>query len=467
MNVARTLDQLISDPVLLERTRLLHNRPVRNGPVLYWMSRDQRAVDNWALTLAVQTAASLRQPVAVVFFLQHSFLQASMGDRHYTMMLTGLAETRDRLAELNIGFYLLPAPARQILPNLAESLNAGLIVTDFNPIRDVRTERTAVCEHLMRADSSIPVVEVDAHNIVPWHRASAGRELAARTIRPKINRQLFRYLVPYPDLMPCPDRLSEADHDLLRALALKHWPTIGPVDPLLPAPGTRAGQAQLDRFIRERLTHYAMRNDPNAEVTAQLSPYFHFGQISPATAALAVLSTGLPDNGFLEEAIVRRELSDNYCAYEPDYDRFESLPAWGRRTLAAHRLDPRPRVYARSQLEEAASGDPLWNAAQTELLRCGRIAGYLRMYWAKKILEWRPDPEDAFALAIEFNDRYALDGRDPNGYVGVAWSIGGLHDRPFGERPVMGQIRPMTFEGCRRKFDVSAYISRMNRLGES
>lgn len=467
MNVARTIDQLITDPVLLERTQLLHDRPVQNGPVLYWMSRDQRAVDNWALTLAVRAAAALGQPIVVVFFLQNTFLQARAGDRHYRMMLTGLAETRDRLAALNIGFYLLPAPASLTLPRLAESLQAGLIVTDFNPLRDIRTERTAVCERLMATGSPTPVVEVDAHNIVPWHRASANREYAARTIRPKITRQLGRYLIPYPTLQPCPHRLQEANHIHLRALSLPQWPASGPADPLLPTPGTCAGQAQLDRFIGERLARYALRNDPNAEVTAQLSPYFHYGQISPATAALAVLNSGLPDNGFLEEAIVRRELSDNYCTFVPDYDRFESLPAWGRKTLAAHRLDPRSRVYARVQLEEAGSGDPLWNAAQKELLHYGRIAGYLRMYWAKKILEWRPEPEDAFEWAILLNDRYAMDGRDPNGYVGVAWSIGGLHDRPFGERPVLGQIRPMTFEGCRRKFDVSAYIDRMNRLGDA
>lgn len=451
----------VRDPVLMERARYLLDRPVRPGPVLYWMSRDQRAEDNWALILAAHVAFELKQPLIVLFFLHESFRLAVPDDRHYRMMIHGLRETQENLKNQNMELFPVPAPAVNSLPRLTEKLGAGLIVTDFSPLREILGDRITAAEHLSWSAHPCPLVEVDAHNVVPWHRVSDHREFAARTIRPKINRLTCRYLVDFPAVLRHPYSISDEQRKILQSFAVQDWPIVSAPDPLMPTPGSAAAKRALDQFILDRLPRYEMRNDPNQAVTSGLSPYFHFGQISPARAALAAVQSGQPDHGFLEELIVRRELSDNYCIYEPGYDRFESLPSWGLRTLAAHRLDPRSRVYPRGQLEEAQTGDPLWNAAQTELLTFGTIAGYLRMYWAKKILEWRPDPEDAFDLAITLNDRYALDGRDPNGYVGVAWSIGGLHDRPFSERPVFGQVRYMSYEGCKRKFDVHAYIHRM------
>jgi deoxyribodipyrimidine photo-lyase len=168
---------------------------------------------------------------------------------------------------------------------------------------------------------------------------------------------------------------------------------------------------------------------------------------------------------FLEELIVRRELSDNFCSHTPDYDSFSCFPSWARETLDRHRHDPRQYLYGPEQFEGAATHDPLWNAAQSEMVRTGKMHGYLRMYWAKKILEWSASPEEALETAILLNDRYELDGRDPNGYAGIAWSIGGVHDRPWPERPVYGKIRSMTFQGCRKKFDVDAYV-RMVMAGE-
>ena len=458
-----SLASMVPDQVLLERVQMLLDRPVRQGPVLYWMSRDQRAEDNWALTLATTVASRLRQPVVVVFFLRQFFSEAAMGDRHYQMMLAGLRETRSQLLHAGIELFLIDHPADNLLPRLAESLNAGLIVTDFSPMREIRNSHASVVASCLQNGWPCPIVEMDAHNIVPWHQVSPKKEFAARTIRPKINHLSWRYLVEYPPLTKHPFVLTSEQRSRLLKESLDLWPDADRTDPFLPVSGARAAKKQLDQFIDSRLEHYGLRNDPTADVTSGLSPYFHFGQISPARVALRVLAANRPDQGFLEELIVRRELSDNFCAYEPQYDRFEGLPSWGQKTLAAHRMDPRARVYPHAQLEEAQTGDPLWNAAQSELLLCGRIAGYLRMYWAKKILEWRPDPEDAFAFAIQQNDRYALDGRDPNGYVGIAWSIGGLHDRPFSERPVFGQIRYMSYDGCRRKFDVQAYISRMEK----
>jgi deoxyribodipyrimidine photo-lyase len=199
---------------------------------------------------------------------------------------------------------------------------------------------------------------------------------------------------------------------------------------------------------------------------SDLSPYFHFGQLAPQRAAHAVAQTsGDADrDAYLEELVVRRELSDNHCHHNHDYDRYEGLPAWGRRTLEEHLDDEREHLYDLAAFEAAATHEPLWNAAQTELLVRGKMHGYLRMYWAKKILEWTRDPGEALDVAITLNDRYSLDGRDPNGYVGCAWSIGGLHDRPWTERPVFGKIRYMNANGCRRKFKVDRYIDGARRL---
>jgi len=232
------------------------------------------------------------------------------------------------------------------------------------------------------------------------------------------------------------------------------------------APGEDEALAALDRFCRERLAGYdTARNDPTVAGQSDLSPYFHFGQLAPQRAALAVSRHGGDGaEAYLEELIVRRELSDNFCHHNEDYDRYEGLPEWARRTLEDHLVDPREHLYDLDAFEAGQTHDPLWNAAQTELVVRGKMHGYLRMYWAKKILEWTRDPGEALDLAITLNDRYSLDGRDPNGYVGCAWSVGGVHDRPWTERPIFGKVRYMNYNGCKRKFRVDRYVDAMARL---
>jgi deoxyribodipyrimidine photo-lyase len=217
------------------------------------------------------------------------------------------------------------------------------------------------------------------------------------------------------------------------------------------------------------LQNYAQKNnDPNAFVLSNLSPYLHFGQIAPQQVALRVqknedIASHLKES-FLEQLIIRRELADNFCWHNPDYDSFAALPEWAQKTLNAHRSDPRPFLYAASELEAGQTHDDLWNAAQMQMVSAGKMHGYLRMYWAKKILEWTESPEQAIAVAMNLNDRYELDGRDPNGYVGVLWSVGGLHDHGFKQRPVFGTVRYMSYAGCRRKFDVQGFIHRYARV---
>jgi deoxyribodipyrimidine photo-lyase len=210
-----------------------------------------------------------------------------------------------------------------------------------------------------------------------------------------------------------------------------------------------------------------MRNDPAKDGQSNLSPYMHFGHISAQRIALDVSMSDINKESreaFLEELIVRRELSDNFCFYNAHYDNFDGFPEWGKKTLNAHRKDKREYLYNIKQFENAETHDDLWNAAQIQMLKTGKMHGYMRMYWAKKILEWTESPEKAMEIAIYLNDRYELDGRDPNGYTGIAWSIGGLHDRAWNERPVFGKIRYMSYNGCKTKFDVIKYIEYVKSL---
>ena len=229
-------------------------------------------------------------------------------------------------------------------------------------------------------------------------------------------------------------------------------------------PGPAEARRVLDELVRAKLEGYAEnRNEQNRDALSNLSPYLHFGQISAREAVRAVVAADAPGEdrrAFIDEIVVRRELSDNFCLHNPDYDSAAGFPAWARKTLDAHRGDLRPRLYEFAELEAAETGEDLWNAAQRQLLRSGKMHGYLRMYGAKKILEWSPTPEDALAAAIRLNDRYSLDGRDPNGYAGCAWAVGGTHDRPWFERPVFGSVRYMNRNGAAKKFDVDAYVAR-------
>jgi deoxyribodipyrimidine photo-lyase len=233
-------------------------------------------------------------------------------------------------------------------------------------------------------------------------------------------------------------------------------------------PGEKAAQKAFRRFLRYGLENYnTHRNDPTKNAQSNLSPYFHFGHISAQRVANEILNSTISSqfkNAFLEELVVRRELSDNFCFYNRDYDKFNGFPNWARKTLNKHRKDKRPYIYTSQKLEDGLTHDDLWNAAQWEMVTRGKMHGYMRMYWAKKVLEWTESPEAALQIAIYLNDKYELDGRDPNGYTGIAWSIGGVHDRAWNERKIFGKIRYMSYHGCKSKFDVDAYIQYVNML---
>ena len=446
---------MVSQVVNPKRVRLLREGPALPGPVLYWMSRDQRVQDNWALLYAQELALQRQSPLAVAFCLVPHFLGATR--RHYEFMLDGLAEVQRALAAKGIPFYLLTGAPQQELSAFVQEHHIAHLVTDFDPLRIRREWKTAVAERI-----AILFHEVDAHNIVPCWQVSPKLEWGAYTLRPKIHRALPEFLEPFPPLRRHPFAWTEtAPVDWEQAA---RFPA---VDEHVPAvdwlqPGEKAARRMLRRFLDARLAAYPdQRNDPNENGQSDLSPYLHFGHIAAQRVALEVEESGAPRAAraaFLEELIVRRELSDNYCFYNPDYDRIAGFPQWARTTLDAHRRDPRLYLYSRDELEQAQTHDDLWNAAQLEMVHRGKMHGYLRMYWAKKILEWTASPEEALEVAVYLNDKYELDGRDPNGYTGIAWSIGGVHDRAWGERPVFGKIRYMSYNGSKGKFDVRAYV---------
>jgi deoxyribodipyrimidine photo-lyase len=374
-------------------------------------------------------------------------------------MIKGLQELEKELQKKNIPLFLLPGTPEKVIPPFVRKHHVGAIVVDFNPLRLTMKWK----ESVLRA-TDIPFYEVDAHNIVPCWTASPKQEFAARTFRPRIHRVLPDYLDEYPTLKRHPfswkGRVSPVkwEHGFL---SLKVDRRISEVTWL--RPGEKAALRKMKDFMKNGLSLYgAKRNDPSQGGQSDLSPYLHFGQLSAQRTVLESLQTNAHKDsreGFLEELIVRRELSDNFCYYNSHYDRFEGFPAWAKKTLDAHRRDKRPYLYTPKQFENAATHDDLWNAAQREMVKKGKMHGYMRMYWAKKILEWTKSPEEALETAIFLNDRYELDGRDPNGYTGVAWSIGGVHDRAWSERPVFGKIRFMSRNGCKSKFDINAYIS--------
>jgi len=459
----------------LKRVRTLKEGTIKAGPVLLWMSRDQRAKDNWALLFGQKLALKQKAPLAVVFCLVPEFLGATT--RQYHFMLKGLQEVEQNLGKKNIPFFLLTGSPEEELPKFIREYHVSSLVKDFDPLRIKRSWTEAVAGRI-----DIPVYEVDAHNIVPCRIASPKQEYGAYTFRPKIRRLLPEFLEEYPPLRkhPFPWKEKRMAHDFFRSFRTLRVDTVSEASWI--KPGEKAALQVLRRFIGKKLASYdSRRNDPTADGQSGLSPYLHFGQISAQRIALEVSTYppvsplvkggskgGVSREAFLEELIVRRELSDNYCLYNQNYDNLEGLPEWAKKTLHAHKNDKREYLYFRDQFENGQTHDDLWNAAQMEMVKRGKMHGYMRMYWAKKILEWTESPEKAMEIAIYLNDRFELDGRDPNGYAGIAWSIGGLHDRAWNERPVFGKIRYMSYNGCKSKFNIKNYIHSVQSMeGES
>ncbi len=459
-----------------ERIRTILSGKPGKGPVAYWMSRDQRVEDNWALLFAQKIALEADVPVFVVFCLVDKFLGAIR--RQYEFMLKGLQEVEATLARKKIPFFFLRGDPEDEIPDFVKRYEIGTLVTDFSPLRIKRvwTEKAA-------SGINVPFFEVDAHNVVPCWEASNKQEYAAHTFRPKFLKLLPEFLTEYPELeanSEFPEIAANSEKSEMFSEFQKN--ELGTLFPgefleekagLLPdlvpfEAGETAVRKVMNEFLTNKLDSYStLRNDPTKDALSNLSPYLHFGQISAQRVALKVEKTKADMESkrvFLDELLVRKELADNFCYYNPSYDSFDGFPEWAKKTLNSHRHDQRSHIFTLEELETGRTYDPLWNASQIELLKSGKMHSYMRMYWAKKILEWSESPEKALETAIYLNDKYELDGRDPNGYVGIAWSIGGVHDRPWKEREIFGKIRYMSYEGSKKKFDIKSYIAKYSAL---
>lgn len=456
------MDPLIK---LAESPRVFVRR--KGGPypdgkcVVYWMRRAQRGEDNPALDVAIEAANALQKPV-VVLFAMIPVHDANL--RHYEFMVQGFGDIEGDLREKNVGFVLRRFPDHSVV-KFCNEVRAALLVSDENPLRGSEHRLQKAVRQLR-----IPVWSVDADVVVPT-RLIDKAQYAARIIRPKLLKFREEFLVRSKNLRARYRWNGSAeslppDHDCLRGLKISN--AAQPVSGI--RGGSREAAKLLRDFVRTKLGKYSkQRNHPETDGTSRLSPYLHFGQISPVRIALEVMKSSAASEAkeqFVDQLITWRELSINFVRFNENYDDFECAEPWAQRTLGRHIKDARPVIYSERQLEKAETYDPLWNAAQIQMVERGWMHNYMRMYWGKKILEWTGSPANAFRIAVRLNDKYEIDGRDPNGYAGIAWAIVGKLDRPWFERPIFGQIRYMSLASTGKRFDSKKYMAQNARASD-
>ena len=446
-----------------ERVKRLNNWAIRDKRYgLYWMQSSQRIEQNLALEYAILKANNLNKPLVVFFGLAPAFPEANL--RHYSFMLEGLQEVSDSLQ--NIGVKMVVGGGSPEKGAVELSKDACLTVVDKGYLRSLRKWYGFVAENV-----KCPLIQVEDNVVVPVETTSGKEEYSARIIRAKIVNKRSSLLSEFAETKPNKDSLTlEFDPLDLKDIpgiisAFKIDASVSKVARF--KGGSSEANKRLEIFVSDKLSGYdTLRNDPSVDYQSMLSPYLHFGQISPIQIALKVLGAQAPTSAkeaYLEELVVRRELAVNYVNYNSNYDCFAGLPEWAKRTLLLHKSDPREYLYSLNEFENAETHDSYWNAAQNEMRITGKMHGYMRMYWGKKIIEWSENPEEAFNRALYLNNKYELDGRDPNGFAGVAWCFG-KHDRPWKERPVFGSVRYMNENGLRRKFDADKYVAKIGHL---
>jgi deoxyribodipyrimidine photo-lyase len=433
--------------------------------VVYWMQRSQRALDNPALDVAIEVANALDLPLVTYFSAISNFPHANL--RHYVFLNQGLADIEEDLQQRQISF-IVRRPPNNALQTLLAEVNAAMVIGDENPCREPERWRKVLANRLR-----IPYWTVDADVVVPSGLFQK-RMYALHIFKPKLYAELPKFLQAQPLLRP--HREWQPPHALesfpVREDVTHGWTkfdrSVGPVDSF--TGGTHAAVKRLHEFVEKELGAYdKTRNHPEVDGTSRLSPYLHFGHIGPITIALAVEKAfkegKVPQaahDSYISELIGWRELAVNFVKFTENYDSFDCAEPWARKTLMEHARDRREHLYPIEQLERAETQDELWNAAQKQMVKFGWMHNYMRMYWAKKILEWSPDPAKAFDTCVTLNDRYFLDGRDPNGYAGIAWSIVGKFDRPWFDRPIFGTIRYMSGASTGKKFNSKKYIQQMS-----
>jgi deoxyribodipyrimidine photo-lyase len=474
--------------LLKSRIKKVNSCEVQEGhSIIYVMSRDQRVHDNHALVATLKHCAALKIKPIVLFNLYPSFKNRAF--QHYEWMIEGLKEIERDLNGINIEFILNQKSQETI--NLLQSLKPTAIYFDFSPLKGPTSFRNKIANQM-----KVPCYVVDTHNIVPVWIISDKEEYAAATFRPKIYKKFQQYLADETlanenitkELTKSIDPASASKIDWEEVMSNITASKLPNYHPIVRSGGSNANLVLKD-FIKNKLLQYATkRNDPTQQYQSNLSAYLHFGQISSLRVTYEILKYANENNikvefnsnrnkaakidiiktekdqlkasieAFLEELIVRKELCDNFCYYNSNYDNVKGGRSWALASLEKHQLDKREHIYTFGQLQNAETHDEAWNGAQRQMTSSGKMHGYMRMYWAKKILEWTENIDTAINYAIKLNDMYELDGADPNGYVGILWSMVGLHDRPWFEREIFGQIRYMNYEGLKRKFDVEKYI---------
>ena len=449
----------------ISRIRKINDKSQTPGNyILYWMQASQRAELNYALDYAIAKANKSHLPLLVVFGLSDAYPEANL--RHYRFMLEGLQDVYSSLTAQGIKFILRFGHPPNVALDLSE--DAAAVICDRGYLRHQKAWRQQVAENAPCA-----VFEVESDAVVPVSAVSEKAEYAARTIRPRIMRKLglFMNLYHHPPVAHDSGDLEIAGENIedIDALLAKMKLDISvPAVSKFFKGGTLEAKRRLKQFIDQKLDYYSKnRNQPQTDYTSVMSPYLHFGQISPLYLALEIekAETGSEDdrNSYLEELIIRRELAINFVNYTPDYDSFSNLPDWARITLKEHEADAREYIYTGEQLEAARTHDSYWNAAMKEMLHTGYMHNYMRMYWGKKVLEWMESPREAYETLLYLNNKYFLDGRDPNSYAGVAW-IFGKHDRAWFQRSIFGKVRYMAASGLERKCDIKGYVRKVDEI---
>lgn len=440
----------------MEEHRILKVKDVTDGEsgsyVLYWMQSAQRIGDNHALEWAIQLANHYQKPLLIGFVIMPDYPSGNL--RHFEFMLQGLETLVPKLCELGAGFKYFIGWDKDFILTASEAI---AVVMDRSYTRFPRLIKEKICQII-----DTKIYEVDTNVIVPLHEAYEKEAYAAYAIRPALHRKMNTFLSPV--VLPKLHHRYELESDKFDANKivtedLCHLPILEPT-PF--RGGETEGLQQLDVFMNQKLKHYAeSSNDPSKAMTSCLSPYLHFGQLSPVTVINRLNQRDLNIDAFVEQLFVRRELAYNFVYFNPNYDVSldKILPSWALETLEKHRSDKRPALYTLNQLEKAQTEDLFWNAAQMQMVQTGYMHNYMRMYWGKKIIEWSETPEIAFQEMLYLNDKYLLDGRDPNGYAGIAWCFG-KHDRAFKERDVFGKIRFMSATGLKRKFNMEGYLKK-------
>lgn len=449
-----------------ERVSELNDKPINylKNNVIYWMQSSQRVDDNHALEYAINLANELKKNLIVYFGITENYPEAN--ERHYYFMLEGLKSVKKDLKKRKIRMVVLKGSPEIEILKFDEI--ASVFVADAGYLKHEKMWRKYVSQQI-----SCKFVKIETNVIVPVEVASEKEEYSAATIRRKLEKKVdefsrlpetIKYEGEYETDIKNINEIQIDDIDSVIKM-LKIDKNVKKVSNFVG--GTKESKLLLEKFLENNFIDYSSkRNEPSGEYGSNMSPYLHFGQISPIYIYNRVIDF-CKDNincdeskkAYIEEVFVRRELSMNFVNYNENYDSYEGLPNWAKKTLELHLQDERPYIYDIDKLEFAKTHDVYWNCAQKELLLTGKMQGYMRMYWGKKVIEWTKNPREAYEILLYLNNKYELDGRDANGYTGVAWCFG-KHDRPWGERTVFGNVRYMAYSGLKRKFDMESYVDR-------